>query len=255
MTEHPLPSGDRRGELAARLERVRERIDAAARNAGAVPPQLIAVTKYFPADDVRLLAGLGVTDVGENKDQEASAKAADVDDPGLRWHFIGQLQTNKSRSVVRYAHAVHSVDRPGLVTALGKAMAAEQIRRDGQGQPPRPALECFLQVDLRTVRPADASGPAARGGADPAGLTALADAVAATEGLELRGLMAVAPLGEDPADAFARLRELSDRLVADHPGADRLSAGMSADLEAAVAHGATHLRIGSDILGPRPSLR
>ena len=249
-----VPAAARRDELSARLRAVRERIDTAARDAGVDIPRLIVVTKYFPASDVELLADLGTEDVGENKDQEAAAKAAEVARENLRWHFIGQLQTNKARSVVRYAHSVHSVDRPGLVAALGRAMATEQQRRADLGEPARPDLECFVQVDLRTLRPDDGAA-AGRGGADPSAVPALAEAVSAAPGLRLRGLMAVAPLGEDPAAAFARLQQLSADLQQDHPEADALSAGMSADLEAAVAHGATHLRIGSDILGPRPSLR
>lgn len=240
-------------ELEERLQRVRNRISAAPRPAGAGEPRLIVVTKYFPASDVEILAGLGVRDVGENKDQEASAKAAQLHGLGLDWHFIGQLQSNKAKSVVRYASSVHSVDRASLVTALGKAMAAEQGRRAQAGLPSRPELACFLQVDLRTAAARDADP--GRGGAAPEDLPQLADAVSGTPGLVLDGLMAVAPLDEEPAAAFARLRGLSERLQADHPGARGISAGMSSDLEAAAANGATHLRIGSDVLGPRPPVR
>ncbi|MCC9178081.1 YggS family pyridoxal phosphate-dependent enzyme [Arthrobacter sp. zg-Y750] len=240
-------------ELADRLGRVRARIAAADRPARSGEPRLIVVTKYFPASDVEILAGLGVREVGENKDQEAAAKAAQLHGLGLHWHFIGQLQSNKAKSVVRYASSVHSVDRLSLVTALGKAMAAEQQRRAGESLPVRQDLRCFLQVDLRTQH-ARAADPG-RGGAAPEELAQLADAVAGTPGLELSGLMAVAPLDGDPAEAFARLRGLSERLQKDHPGARGISAGMSSDLEAALANGATHLRIGSDVLGPRPPVR
>ncbi|MCC9206421.1 YggS family pyridoxal phosphate-dependent enzyme [Arthrobacter sp. zg-Y769] len=246
-----LPS--RADELRDRLQRVRNRIAAAGRPAGAAEPHLIVVTKYFPASDVEILAELGVREVGENKDQEAAAKAAGLAHLDLAWHFIGQLQSNKAKSVVRYAASVHSVDRPSLVTALGRAMAAEQQRRDGEGRPPRADLSCFLQVELRSDA-ARAADPG-RGGALPADLAMLADAVAGTPGLVLSGLMAVAPLDQDASGAFARLRELSDQLRADHPDARSISAGMSSDLEAAAAHGATHLRIGSDVLGARPPVR
>ncbi|WAP50923.1 alanine racemase [Arthrobacter sp. ATA002] len=249
----------RAAELAGRLERVRNRIRAAAPAGSA--PTLIVVTKYFPAGDVELLAGLGVTDVGENKDQEAAAKAAECARLGLSWHFVGQLQSNKAKSVVRYARAVHSVDRASLVGALAKAMAGEQQRLAAAGLPPRQDLECFLQVDLRSPAAlsgeseiAAPSGPA-RGGVPPAGLAALAEAAAAAPGLRLAGLMAVAPLGGDPLEAFGRLRLLSERLRESYPAAAGISAGMSGDLEAALACGATHLRIGSDILGPRPPVR
>lgn len=243
-------STDRAADLKHRLDRVRHRISAAASASGRSEPALIVVTKYFPASDVAALAALGVRDVGENKAQEAEAKAAELAGNGLRWHFIGQLQTNKAKSVVRYASAVHSVDRPGLVAALGKAMAAENRRRTEAGQPSRAPLDCYLQLDLRSGEDLDPG----RGGARPADMLELAAAVAADPSLSLAGLMAVAPLGEDPAAAFARLQELSAELTSRYPEAAGISAGMSQDLEAAVAHGATHLRIGSDVLGPRPAV-
>ena len=250
----------RSAELSERLERVRARIRRAC--TGRAEPTLIVVTKYFPASDVELLAALGVTEVGENKDQEAAAKAEATAGLALDWHFIGQLQSNKAKSVVRYASAVHSVDRLSLVRALGKAMDAEQQRRADAGRPQRPPLECFLQVDLRNPESAaGAAGPegppagAGRGGALPSELPGLADAVAAVPGLRLAGVMAVAPLESDPGEAFAALQELSDALRRDHPEAGAISAGMSADLEQALEHGATHLRIGSDILGQRPPVR
>ena len=239
---------DRAADLQRRLERVRHRIASAAQ--GRTEPELIVVTKYFPASDVALLAGLGVRDMGENKAQEAEAKAAELAGSDLRWHFIGQLQTNKAKSVVRYASAVHSVDRPGLVAALGKAMAAENRRRTEAGEPERAPLDCYLQLDLRAGEDLEPG----RGGARPADMLELAAAVSADPGLSLAGLMAVAPLGGDPAEAFGRLQELSADLTARYPQAAGISAGMSQDLEAAVAHGATHLRIGSDVLGPRPAV-
>ncbi|GAA3683539.1 YggS family pyridoxal phosphate-dependent enzyme [Arthrobacter ginkgonis] len=258
MTE-PAPVGlqARRSDLEARLGAVHERIAAAARAAGrGEAPELIVVTKFFPASDVRLLAGLGVRRVGENRDQEASAKAAELADLDLEWHFIGQLQTNKARHVARYAHTVQSVDRPQLVSALSRAVAAENQRRADEGLPARSPLGCLIQVDLRSpAEHAGDAGPAHRGGALPADIGTLAGLIDAADGLRLGGLMAVAPLGSDPAPAFARLMELSMVLRATHPGADVVSAGMSQDLEQAVAAGATHLRVGSDVLGPRPALR
>jgi pyridoxal phosphate enzyme (YggS family) len=243
----------RKSELAANLERVRARIARAAAGRS-TEPELIVVTKFFPASDVALLHDLGVTDVGENRDQEAAAKAAELAGAGLRWHFIGQLQTNKAKSVVRYADVVHSVDRRQLVTALGKAMVAEQERREAAGLEPRAHLDCLIQVNLDETGTRQAAGTAARGGARPEDIPALADALGDTEGLNPAGLMAVAPLGADPARAFGRLVELSQRLQQEHPGAGLVSAGMSQDLEAAVAAGATHLRVGSDVLGPRPAV-
>lgn len=234
---------DRSAELAGALARVRQRISAAAAGRKGPAPELIVVTKFHPASDIRLLAALGVQDVGESRDQEASAKAAELEGLGLRWHFIGQLQKNKAKSVVRYAHSVHSVDRASLVDALGKAMAAEQ---QASG---RPDLACFIQVDLQD------GGGEGRGGAAPADVAALADRIAGTRGLALAGVMAVAPLGADPDAAFSRLAGISQDLRLSHPAATAISAGMSQDLEQAVAHGATHLRVGSDVLGARPPVR
>ena len=247
MTEHEPAPGQhdpRLEQLRERLAAVRQRIETAVAAAGRQerPPQLIAVTKVHPADDVRRLATLGITDVGENRDQEAAEKAAALGGLPLRWHFIGQLQSNKAKSVVKYAHAVHSVDRPQLVGALGKAMAAEQERTG------RAPLDCYIQVSL------DGDAGAHRGGALPAEVPALADQLASAEGLRLAGVMAVAPFGADPVPAFEKLAELSAHLAAIHPGATGISAGMSQDLEQAIRFGATHLRVGSDILGPRPAL-
>lgn len=238
------PEDARLAQLGRNLAAVRQRIGAAVAASGRqdTPPQLIVVTKFHPAQDVRRLVSLGVTDVGENRDQEAAGKAAELADLHLRWHFIGQLQSNKAKSVVKYAHAVHSVDRPQLAAALEKAMAAEQERTG------RAPLECFIQVSL------DEDADGRRGGARPADVPALADRLAGAEGLLLAGVMAVAPLRADPAAAFARLAGISARLAALHPEAAGISAGMSQDLEAAIKFGATHLRIGSDILGPRPAL-
>lgn len=238
MTSPETGSADRAGELARNLRALRARIakacEAAGRDPGGV--SLIAITKTFPASDVRLLAALGVTDVGENRDQEAAPKAAacaDVD-PALRWHFVGQLQVNKCKSVVKYAEVVHSVDRPRLVPALGsRARAAGRV------------ITCLIQADL------DPEPDPGRGGATPADVPALADAVASQEGLLIGGVMAVAPLGAPPRPAFARLAELAAAVRAAHPGATMISAGMTGDLEEAITEGATHVRVGTALLGGR----
>lgn len=224
----------RKAELAANLAAVRERIakacSAAGRSDGEVT--LIAVTKTFPASDVRLLAELGITDVAENRDQDAAGKAADCRDLDLTWHFVGQLQTNKVRSVLSYSDVVHSVDRLRLVNALAKA--AE-----------RP-LTCLIQVALD-----EAEG---RGGARPADVPGLADAIAQADGLRLGGVMAVAPLGADPAPAFDRLAGIAASVRAVHPAATIISAGMSGDLDAAIKSGATHVRVGTALLGDRRAI-
>ena len=237
-------------QLAAGLSEVRARIAAACADAGRDPAEvtLIVVTKYFPASDVLLLHDLGVRDFGENRDQEAGEKFAEVraalgeGSDGVVLHFIGQLQTNKASHVAAYADVVQSVDRLRLVSALDRGAHLANRR-----------LDVLLQVDLDTRPDAGAAG-AARGGLRPEDVNALADTVAGRDLLRLRGVMAVAPLGADPDAAFARLREVADGIRQRHPGADWMSAGMSGDLEAAVRHGATHLRVGTAILGSRPSL-
>jgi pyridoxal phosphate enzyme (YggS family) len=223
-------------EVAERLGEVRARIAAACEAAGRNPDEvtLIAVTKTFPASDVRVLAGLGLCDVGENKDQEAAPKAVELAALGLplRWHFVGQLQVNKCASVVRYADFVHSVDRERLVRALGS-----RARAAGR------AITCLVQVALD-----DAPG---RGGALPADVPALARVVAEEEGLLLGGVMAVAPLGQPSRPAFARLRQVADVVRSAYPAATMISAGMSADLDNAIAEGSTHVRVGTALLGGR----
>ncbi|GAA1733175.1 YggS family pyridoxal phosphate-dependent enzyme [Aeromicrobium alkaliterrae] len=228
-------------ELRANLAEVEQRIGAACAAAGRDRDELtlVVVTKTYPASDVELLAEFGVTEVGENRHPEAGEKAADVSAP-VRWHFMGGIQTNKAGAIARYADVVHSVDRPKLVASLGRgAVAAE---RD---------LEVLLQVDLG---PAFEQASDGRSGAVPDDLAALADAVVENDRLHLGGVMTVAPLGIDPAPVFERLAAIAERLRADHPGATTISAGMSGDLEAAVAAGATHLRVGRAILGERPPL-
>jgi pyridoxal phosphate enzyme (YggS family) len=227
----------RKEELATRLAEVRRRMAKACETAGRDVSELtlIAVTKTRPASDVRLLSELGVRDIGENRDAEAAPKAAQCAALGLKdltWHFIGQLQTNKAASVVRYASVVHSVDRLRLIRALGKA-----ARREGR------LVECLIEVSL--------DGDPARGGAVAGEVPALAEALAAEEGLVLGGVMAIAPLSMPPADAFGRLLVSAAAVRAVRPAATIISAGMSADLEAAVEAGATHLRIGTALLGDR----
>lgn len=228
----------REAELVSALGAIRARIAAACEPVGRDPQELklIAVTKTFPATDVATLVRLGIVDIGENKDQEARAKIAELNPDALaaiRWHVVGRLQTNKARSVVRYAHAVHSVDRVKLATALADAASGTRAE----------PLEVFLQVSL--------DEDPTRGGVPANGLLDLAAAVAQRPELRLRGIMAVPPLDADPDAAFARLAELSGELRNVHPGADAISAGMSADLEAAIRHGSTHLRVGSALLGRR----
>lgn len=230
----------RRAQLAASLEQVRGRIARACAAAGrrADEVTLTAVTKTYPASDVLLLAGLGVTDVGENRDQEAGPKAAAVRAEGvaLRWHYVGRLQRNKARSVTAYADVVESVDSLRLATALDRAAAD------------RPApLETLIQVSL--------DGDPERGGAVEEDVWPLADALAGSAHLRLGGVMAVAPLGWEPDRAFERLALIAGRLAARHPAATTISAGMSGDVEAAIGHGATHVRIGTSLLGMRNSLR
>ncbi|WP_172384041.1 YggS family pyridoxal phosphate-dependent enzyme [Streptomyces sp. MNP-20] len=236
---------DRKSELATNLAHVEERIEAACAAAGRKREEvtLIVVTKTYPASDVRALAELGVRHVAENRDQDAAPKAAACADLPLDWHFVGQLQTNKVRSVVGYADVVQSVDRPKLVTAL--SAAAVRAGRE---------VGCLLQVALD----AGESGRGERGGVGPGGIEELAGLVADAPGLRLDGLMTVAPLTGEYAGrqqaAFERLMVLSTALRVAHPAANMVSAGMSADLEQAVAAGATHVRVGTAVLGVRRGL-
>ncbi|MEU3735799.1 YggS family pyridoxal phosphate-dependent enzyme [Streptomyces sp. NPDC032198] len=236
---------DRKSQLAANLAEVEERIASACAAAGRKREEvtLIVVTKTYPASDVRILSELGVRHVAESRDQDAAPKAADCSDLPLSWHFVGQLQTNKVRSVVSYADVVQSVDRPKLVTAL----SAGAVRAERE-------LGCLIQVALD----AEENGRGERGGVGPGGIEELAGLVAQAPGLRLDGLMTVAPLtgpyaGRQQA-AFERLMEFSTLMRATHPAANMVSAGMSADLEQAVAAGATHVRVGTAVLGVRPGL-
>ncbi len=223
-------------DLRSRLADIDARISDAARSAGRDPSGItrIVVTKFHPVDLVQDLAGLGVTDVGENRQQELSAKREAYAGDPVRWHFIGQAQTNKARAVRRDADAVHSLDRTRLADALHAARANDAD-----------VLDVLIQVNL-TEDPG-------RGGVAPSGVDELAEHVAATcPSLRLRGVMAVAPLGEEPAPAFERLASYSAGVRTVVPDADWISAGMTGDFAEAIAAGATHLRIGSAITGPRP---
>jgi pyridoxal phosphate enzyme (YggS family) len=233
----------REDELRANLRLVRERIEKACEAAGRSSDEvtLVAITKTFPVSDVRALAGLGVQDVGENREQELKAKAPEC--PDVTWHFVGQLQSKKARSVVRHAAVVHSVDRSSLVAALSKAAVAEER-----------TVRCLLQVSLASYGSADAATGFSRGGVDPDAVLDLAGEVAEADGLELGGVMAVAPLGSDPDEAFDALRVVASRLRSEHPKADWISAGMTGDLDAAIRHGATHVRLGRALLGTRTPL-
>ena len=228
-------------ELRAALQRTQDRIVAACAAAGRDRRDLtlVVVTKFFPAEDIAALVGLGVGDIGENRDQEARTKVEKLTallEPGSmpRIHFVGQAQRNKAGSIARYADVVHSLDRSALAVALNRgAMRAART------------LDVLIQVDL------DPRPDAGRGGARPSEVADLAEVVEQMEWLRLRGVMTVAPLDHPADEAFARLAEISTALREDHPGAAWISAGMSGDLESAIAHGATHLRVGTAILGSR----
>ena len=230
---------DRRAGIAEGLDRVRSRIAAACERAGRSPDEvtLTVVTKFFPASDVRLLFELGVRHVGENRHQEALEKAAECADLDLTWHFIGGLQSNKAAAVTTYASVVESVDRAKLLRGLSRGAHAHDR-----------LLDVLVQVSLD-------SGPSGTGrsGVDPQDASDLAQRVVEAEGLRLRGVMGVAPFGEDPAPAFAKLAQVAEQIRLVDPAATWVSAGMSEDFETAIESGATHVRIGSAVLGERPS--
>ncbi|MCP3797752.1 YggS family pyridoxal phosphate-dependent enzyme [Allokutzneria sp. A3M-2-11 16] len=231
---------DRRAELAEALAGLRARIDAACAAAGRRPGEvrLLPVTKTFPAADIALLTELGMTEFGENRDQEARAKAEELRELAPRLHMIGNVQRNKARSVTRWASVVQTVDSPRLADAFAKAVAAarEAGERDGP-------LEVLIQASI--------DGDPARGGSPLPELPALADHVARSEQLQLRGVMTVAPRFWEPERAFAALAESVAKVLLDHPNAVEVSAGMSQDLEAAIAHGSTSVRVGTSLLGGR----
>ncbi|CAH0166565.1 hypothetical protein SRABI76_01169 [Microbacterium oxydans] len=221
-------------DLRTRLSAIDARIADAARLAGRNPAEItrIVVTKFHPSSLVRELRELGVSEVGENRQQELSAKQSELAELDLRWHFIGQAQTNKASAIRRSADVVHSIDRARIADALDRA--AEDDTR----------LDVLVQVNL--------TDDLGRGGVEPADAIALAEHVLALPTLRLRGVMAVAPLDEEPASAFARLRDVADGIRTVDADATWISAGMTGDFVEAIAAGATHLRIGSAITGPRP---
>jgi pyridoxal phosphate enzyme (YggS family) len=221
--------------LAERLDEVQSSISDALRDAGrpAHDVTTIVVTKFHPASLVRELVSLGVMDVGENRHQEAFAKSRELTDLDLRWHFIGQLQSNKAAQALEYASVIHSLDRVSLVRAISASNASTAR-----------VVDAFIQVNL--------TDDPSRGGVAVTDLESFAEAVVSSGGIAVRGLMAVAPLGVEPAAAFERVRAASTRLLTVCADATDLSIGMSGDFREAIFAGATHLRIGTAITGNRP---
>jgi pyridoxal phosphate enzyme (YggS family) len=216
-------------ELSANLNAIKSRISVAAQSAGrsAEEVTLIVVTKTFPASDAQILYELGVRDFGENRDQEASVKSTELPDD-CRWHFQGQIQSNKLKSIANWADVLHSIDDIAHANKLNSLVASKDI---------------FIQVSL--------DNQPNRGGVLPELIPEFLEEISAFSNLKIRGLMAVAPLDEEPVIAFQRLKALSERVVKTQPTAHEISAGMSNDFEAAISQGATHIRIGSQILGVR----
>ncbi|MCV7340257.1 YggS family pyridoxal phosphate-dependent enzyme [Mycobacterium haemophilum] len=246
------PQRDRESELTHALAAVRSRLAAAAqaagRNVGEI--ELLPITKFFPATDVAILSRLGCRSVGESREQEASTKAAELAEllgasrepkSCMHWHMVGQIQRNKARSLAQWAHTAHSIDSSQLVTALDRAVAAALA--DGRREQP---LRVYVQVSL--------DGDVSRGGVNvtaPGAVDQVCAQVEESTSLELIGLMGIPPLGWDPDQAFDRLRSEHHRVLQSHPDAIGLSAGMSNDLEIAVKHGSTCVRVGTALLGPR----
>ena len=227
----------RSAQLAANLRAVREGIEAACVAAGRDPGgvTLVGITKTWPVEDVRDLVGLGLTDLGENRHSELTEKAELTGDLALRWHFVGQLQVNKARAVAACASVVHSVDRARLVDALAAGAVAH-------GR----TIDALIQVSL--------DGDVSRGGADPAAVEELAAMIAAASGLRLAGVMAVPPVGAEPISSYQRLALIAADLQAHHPAATTISAGMSADMAAAIGAGSTLVHVGTALLGGRAPL-
>jgi hypothetical protein len=217
-------------EIANALDRIEVRIGEAATRAGRIRDSitLVVVTKTYPVSDVEILRALGVADFGENRDSEGREKSAAV--PGI-WHFQGQIQSNKIRSIAQWAQVIHSIDDGGHLRKLEKSLSESKV------------ISIFLQVTL--------DSHIGRGGVLPAELAPLAELALSCPHVKLEGIMAVAPLGEDPESAFSRLAQIHSDFQCNFPSARALSAGMSGDFETAIVHGATHVRIGSSILGVR----
>lgn len=225
--------------LAERYQEVKQRIQQAAQSVGRDPSgvELIVVTKNHPVELVAALHGLGHRQFGENRDQEARPKAQTLAALGIQdatWHFVGQLQSNKVKSVLDYASVIHSIDRPSLVTELEKQLTKRHARVSG-----------FLELNL--------TDDENRGGVRSENLLELAERVLSTGRIELLGVMAVASLGADPRADFERTIQASLQLQSVAPSAKGLSMGMSEDFEIAIELGATHIRVGSAITGPRPT--
>ena len=212
---------DRRSEIATNLANIKEQLPSNI--------HLIVVTKTFPLSDVEILHQLGVSEFGENRDQEGKVKAPAV--PG-KWHFQGQLQSNKLKSICSWADVIQTIDSLRYVELVSKATQKD--------------LEVFIQVSLDSEVAREN-----RAGAEPSQINQIADSILATHNLKLQGLMAVAPLIEEPDSAFERLAKIHADFKANYPNSPYLSAGMSGDFQSAIAHGATHIRIGSQILGTR----
>jgi pyridoxal phosphate enzyme (YggS family) len=217
----------RKDEIAQNLQEVKERIQSAANSVNRDPNEveLIVVTKTFPISDIEILRDLGELNFGENRDQEAGPKAQTIP---ATWHFQGQIQSNKIKSICEWADVIHSISSEKEILKFAQSARKHQV---------------FLQVSL--------DGEVGRGGASPADLAQLADLVNESNNLDLLGLMAVAPLGVEPMKAFADLAQINQGFAGQFPNSKFLSAGMSGDFEAAIKNGATHIRVGSSILGSR----
>ena len=238
----------RERELADALAAVQARLTAAAEAAGRNSDEieLLPITKFFPASDVTILHHLGCEAFGESREQEAANKAVEVANSvggaPIRWHMVGRIQRNKARSIAGWAYAAHSVDSVRVINALSRASV--QALADGDRAAP---LRVYIQISL--------DGDTERGGVDidePASVDEVCAAAAAAEGLEFVGLMAIPPLGSDADEAFGRLQAELARVQRTYPQRLELSAGMSGDLEAAVQHGSTCVRVGTALLGQRP---
>lgn len=228
---------DRKAELATNLANIKSQIPEGV--------HLIVVTKTFPVSDVEILRELGCSEFGENRDQEGKLKAPAV---SAKWHFQGQLQSNKLRSICSWADVIQTVDSLRYVDLISSALT----RISEEGNLGKDSLEIFIQVSLDSELDSKLdSRESARQGADPKEINQIADAIMSTKNLKLQGLMAVAPLGEAPDSAFLRLSKIHSDFKANYPNSPYLSAGMSGDFQSAISHGATHVRIGSQILGSR----
>ena len=221
-------------ELQQNLDEINSRIQNACTAAGRDSSEvtLIAVSKTWPAADIRLLHELGIRDFGESRDQEAFEKVAALADLEIKWHFIGQVQSNKLNHIAQYAHYVHALDRAKAITGLNEA-AAKHNRQ----------INALLQISL--------DGDISRGGVAIESAMELSGLISSLPSLDFAGVMAVAPLNMEPDMAFSRLNQVANEIRTKYPTAKMVSAGMSNDLESAVNNGATHLRIGSALLGNR----